>query len=533
MEKRTIQTNNNIMSKENIKSPLKQGTDSKYNRQTLSGFGGDMQSMLIQGAYMSTRANMPDYSWMNVVGAGVEAYKEEYDTKKALEKTKLDESVGKISGIIDKIYANGGSLQQEYFDQAYDYTQKLREEYIAAEESGDTKKALQIKGQLNAFATSIGTVKENITETAEMWQDDMLIDKKGMTPEQLSILNSIDGSSAVLNMEDGTFSWRNADYDPNVEGSKEFFTSEDLKSALPLKDQVGKESYLKANKTVIENAEAYRNGESTKGFDVKTNYDANMKIINDADNYMSWVWDDQTGYGSFADSLDQHPDFKNIFNTINQGGSNLAAIGLYDTNGDKTVDFRDFIDLSDPKLANYRDAVTAIAMKDGKSGISEEEMKEIMKDDKLFLAIEEITKGKLKDALTKSNHKNFDEDVTKSLVADFLTNRQRQMFYGEETVEVDGKQVPKYQTLVPDPGNDKAEVKLGRKRSSGRIKSSSKEGSLFINGVEITSPEQYVEAGGNWGYLQEQGYIYDKDKQVFKYVKPVEHAGPVYQGGGR
>ena len=128
------------MSKENIKSPLKQGTDSKYNRQTLSGFGGDMQSMLIQGAYMSTRANMPDYSWMNVVGAGVEAYKEEYDTKKALEKTKLDESVGKIQGVIDKIYANGGSLQQEYFDQAYDYTQKLREEYIAAEESGDTKK---------------------------------------------------------------------------------------------------------------------------------------------------------------------------------------------------------------------------------------------------------------------------------------------------------------------------------------------------------------------------------------------------------
>ena len=145
---------------------------------------------------------------------------------------------------------------------------------------------------------------------------------------------------------------------------------------------------------------------------------------------------------------------------------------------------------------------------------------------------EEITKGKLKDALTKKSNKNFDEDVTKSLVADFLTNRQRQMFYGEETVEVGGKQVPKYQTLVPEKGNINAQVRLGRKSSRGWAKFHDKnEGSLFISGVEITSPEQYVEAGGNWGYLQEQGYIYDKDKQVFKYVEPVKHAGPT--GGGK
>ena len=512
------------MAKENTKSPLKEAPS----RQTLTGVSTEMSQRLIDGAYMSVRANAPDYSWMNVVGAGVKAYKTQYDAKKALEKTEHDERVGKISGIVDSIYENGGSLQKEYFDQAYDYTQKLREDYIAAEESGDTKKALQIKGQLNAFATSIGTVKENVTEAAEIWSEDMLINSEGLTPEQKSILASIEGKSAVLNMEDGTFKWKNVDYDPNIEGSKEFFTSEDLKSALPLKDQVGKESYLKSNKTVIENAEAYRNGTSTKGFDFKTNSDANMKLINDADDYMSWVWDDQTGHGSFADSLDQHPDFKNIFSAINQGGSNLAAIGLYDTNGDKTVDFRDFMDLSDPSLAGYKDAITEIAMQDGKSGISEEEMEEIMSNGDMFKVIEEITKGKLKEALTKKDNKNFNEDVTKSIVADFLTNRQKQMFYGEEMVEIGGKQVPKYQTLIPDIGNDKAQVKLGRKRSSGKIKSSSKEGSLFINGVEITTPEQYVEAGGNWGYLQEQGYIYDKDKQVFKYVKPVEHKGPTY-----
>ena len=59
------------MAKENTKSPLKQD---KHTRQTLTGFGGGMQKMLIDGAYMSVRANAPDYSWMNVVGAGVKTY---------------------------------------------------------------------------------------------------------------------------------------------------------------------------------------------------------------------------------------------------------------------------------------------------------------------------------------------------------------------------------------------------------------------------------------------------------------------------
>ena len=282
----------------------------------------------------------------------------------------------------------------------------------------------------------------------------------------------------------------------------------------------------------IEKGQEFREGKSNSGFDFKTNSDANMKLINKADDYMSWVWDDQTGQGSFADSLTEHPEFKNIFNSMNDGGKNIAAIGLYDKNGDNTVDFRDFLDKSNPDHADYIARINEIALKDGIPGISGDEMKNIMNSD-LFPAIEEITKGKLKDALTKKSHDNFNEDVTKKLVADFLTNRQRQMFYGEETVEVDGKQVPKYQVLVPDKTNPKARVKLGRK--SSRYAKNKKiydenEGSLFINGVEITSPEQYVDAGGNWGYLKEQGYFYDKDNETFKYVEPVEHAGPTYGG---
>ena len=72
------------MAKENTKSPLKQeDSDKRYNRQTYTGMGTSMQDRLIKGAYMSARAGAPDYSWMNVIGAGVKAFKNEMDTKQA------------------------------------------------------------------------------------------------------------------------------------------------------------------------------------------------------------------------------------------------------------------------------------------------------------------------------------------------------------------------------------------------------------------------------------------------------------------
>ena len=70
------------MTKENTKSPLRQDSGTKYTRRGLTGVSADMSQRMIDGAYMSVRANAPDYSWMSVVGAGVKAYKTDYDTKK-------------------------------------------------------------------------------------------------------------------------------------------------------------------------------------------------------------------------------------------------------------------------------------------------------------------------------------------------------------------------------------------------------------------------------------------------------------------
>ena len=483
------------MGKENKKSPLEQSTDKRYNRPTYTGMGTTIQDRLIDGAYISARANAPDYSWMNVIGAGVKAFKSDMDTKQAANDAQREGDLAKIQGIADKIYETGGSLPESYFDQAYDYTETLREKYVAALDSGDTKEALKIKGQLNMFATSIGTVKENITETAELWKDDMLINEKGMTPEQLSINKSIDENNATINMEDGTFSWRNVDYVEGGEGylGKEFFTSEDLKGALPLRDDVNKEAYLESNKTILENREKWMDGEG-KGFDNKTHRDANIKLIDqsikDVGSMQSMIWDDITGFGSFAETIEDHPEFVKyfekdlpLFNT-KDGLPNMVSIGLYDKDKNGSVGYEDFIDpTANPEYDPNGDGV-----------VTADELSEAIKNDPtLAETIKELVKPKIKNAIL--NPPKGQEDLTKGLLADFMTNRQSQMFYGTHDGEADNR----YKDLVPGSDGDVV-FKAPTKKEKGK---------LIINKTEIESLEAYKELGGSYTYLRERGYYWD------------------------
>ena len=180
-------------------------TGTKSDKKTLTALTSPkgIEDRLITGAYMAARSDAPDYSWMNVVGAGIKAFKTDYDTRKIAEETKRNGALKEIEGTIDQIYERGGGLDQEYFDQAYDYTEQLREEYIAAVESDDNKLQLQIKGKLNAFSTSIQGMKQSLTESAGLWRDGDLISDQGFTTEQININASVKGGNAVLNTEDG------------------------------------------------------------------------------------------------------------------------------------------------------------------------------------------------------------------------------------------------------------------------------------------------------------------------------------------
>ena len=301
-------------------------SEKKYNRQTYTGLGTGMQDRLIKGAYLSARADAPDYSWMGAVGAGVAAFKVEQDANKAIKETKRKEVYGEIDTIVNGIYDAGGSLPENYYNQAFDYANTLREQYVAAVDSGDTKEQHKIKAQLNTFSTSIAGVKKDLTDGAGLWKDGSLVNQKGLTDEQINIQKSFGEDNAVL--EDGVYKWKNVNYNPNDPDSKEFYTMQDYQNSQPLRDDVAKESYLTSNKTVIENRQKWLDGEGSD-FSYKSSYEQNEKLVTE-ENIQSMLWDDVSNQGSFAEKyLEENPDFKSIFDIINKDEGGMANMVVF------------------------------------------------------------------------------------------------------------------------------------------------------------------------------------------------------------
>ena len=471
----------------------------------LTGIGGNMQQRLISGAYSIARANAPRYDTLALIGQGIESFSNEMETRRANAKAEKDLIIGKIDGIVNDIYEKGGSMPQNYYDQAYDYANQLREEYILAEESGDKKRAAQIRGQLNTFSTAIQTTKKSLEEYGETWRENSLIPKENMTKAQLNILESFTEGNAVL--IDGVFQWKNNNYNPSDPNSKQYFTEKDLDKALPLRDDVTTETYRKNNNTVLENREKWLNGEGGD-FDYRSQYNSNMTLINNSiktNGIQSLLYDDITGQGSFAstfDSKDAHPDYINFFENMmtEDGLKNVKAFALYDKTDDGVIGYDDFIpDMS--VLPGYSEMDT-----DGDNKVSNVELMAAIEKDKedggtLEQTIKNLVAPKIKDALLNIDNPSYDENITKKLLNDFLTNRQRQMFYGGDSET--------YKTLVP--GSSKNSY-FKRKK-------------LYINGQEITSLEQYKQMGGSYKYLKEQGYSWDPNEGEWNYVEGADFKG--------
>lgn len=465
----------------------------------LKGIGGNIQQQLLLGAYNIARANAPRYDTLNLIGQGIESFSNEMETRRANAKAEKDLIIGKIDGVVDKIYENGGSMPQNYYDQAYDYANKLREDYILAEETGNKKEAARIRGQLNTFSTAIQTTKKSLEQYGETWREDALIPKENMTDAQLNILESFTEGNAVL--IDGVFQWENNNYNPNDPNSKQYFTEKDLDKALPLRDDVTKETYLKNNNTILKNREAWLNGKGSD-FDYRSQYNSNMTLINNSiktNGIQSLLYDDVTGQGSFASTFDSdtpHPDYTSFFENMmtEDGLKNVKAFALYDKTNDGIIGYEDFIDVTMP---GYSEIDTD---DDGKVS-NAELMAAIENNPNIEESIKNNVASKIKDALLNIDNPSYDENITKKLLNDFLTNRQRQMFYGGDSET--------YKTLVPNPGGRSADSENYYRR-----------GKLYINGEEITSLEQYREMGGSYTHLKDQGYAWDNKEGKWVQTKP-------------
>ena len=122
-------------------------------------------------------------------------------------------------------------------------------------------------------------------------------------------------------------------------------------------------------------------------------------------------------------------------------------------------------------------------------------MKFMENSDEFKSDIETMAKENLSNAILNQDNPSYNEDVTKGLLADFMTNRQSQMFYGGDE---------RYKNLVPDAPGNPSNVKY-------------RKGKLTIGGVPITSLDDYKEMGGSYSYLKSKGYTYnEKDNKWVK-----------------
>ena len=279
---------------------------------------------------------------------------------------------------ISVIAENAGSLGTEYYDVTFQAAKEMQERYNKAVQDGDKNAQKKIQMELKALSTQAASLKETLNIAAELSGGDML--SNGITKEQKRIAAICTNPANLILTKDG-YKWKNPDYDPNVEGSKEFFTSKDLDASLVARDDKTSEAYISYENSLNQAGYNYING-----VEGATDFDFNRVQTKIADEYinqeniMSIMHDDFRNSGSsttFAKSVRGYLD--------NMGDSMYTQLGI-DVDGDGKITPADF---------------------------DTEEDKEIIID-----------------AITNKDSKFYNYENSKNIVAQFLTMHAKKKFYG-------------------------------------------------------------------------------------------------------
>jgi len=429
-------------------NPYQDKIDKDNDRKTLAKLkAGTANQQLINAAYLGARQEPPAVmDWLNAAQSGFTSFTTALERGKAARQKEIDAMSGDIDSQIDNLTTTGFSLGENYYGVANEYTKQLREKYL--ENEGNPEAQNKIKMELNVASQNIGNTKTAIEEISTAWganPDESDLERSGLSPEQLNIIKTVtapDGKHAIWIPGENTFGWQ----DPN--DPSKIYTVKDIQDIQKLasRDFVGKEEYIKYEQAKAEAGVTFHEDGTGEAFNPRKEMFANQKRIT-KENVNFYINGDFTNDGtpSFKDELPNHPDFrwdaKNnpIFDA-------LAKVTMPDGSLKyRDVDGKDGFDI--------KDLATEADMADGV--FSNEEKQAAMK--------------KVHDAITDPNAVGFDFDVTKNLIAEYMTLRQEKQFYGDRNLGLDPR--------------------------------------------DFDSDTAFVEAGGSLGYAKSQGWKYVEKKQ--------------------
>jgi len=304
--------------------------------------------------------------------------------QKEAEKTRIESYENMLQGNVDKIAEGAGGLGKEYYNIAFDQASVLQEQYMEAVRNNDKKKQAEIKLQLQGLSTSVGTLKEGLNLVSEMQNNEQGKSdlSAGMTEQEKMILATCTDPNNLV-YQNGEFVWKNPEYDPNVENSKEFFDQDDFSGSLKEIDRAGMKSYIEYEENFTNAGSDFINGvEGASAFEEDRIKSKNLDFITE-DNISSMMHDDYRGTGT------QNTFAKQIGSYLEQ--VDYANLGLdpaqFDKTGEGIVDANDFMDEEDR--------------------------------DKLYRAI------------TDRSHPLYDFNTSQAILADYLTMNQKKRFYGD------------------------------------------------------------------------------------------------------
>ena len=407
---------------------------------------GTANQQLINAAYLGARQEPPAVvDWLNAAESGLTSFTTALERSKAARQEEIDAMNGDIDSQIDTLTTAGFSLGENYYSAANEYTKQLRAEYL--ENEGNPEAQNKIKMELNVASQSIGNTKTAIEEIATAWganPDESDLERSGLSKRQLDIIKTItapNGANAIWDYDENTFVWE----DPN---SGEIYKIKDIQDIQKLasRDFVGKEEYIKYEQSQAENGMLFHEDGTGEAFNPRKEMFANQKRIT-KENLHFYINGDFTGDGtpSFKDELPNHPDFrwdaKNnpIFDALAKVTMPDGSLKYPDIDGKDGFDIKD--------LATEADMADGV--------FSDEEKQAAMK--------------KVYDAITDPTAVGFDFNITKNLIAEYMTLRQEKQFYGDRNLD-----------LIPS---------------------------------DFDSDTEFVEAGGSLGYAKSQGWKYVEKKQ--------------------
>lgn len=383
-----------------IKSPIKQKLDATTGQS------------LVQSYAAGLKGPQPTEAWDVLGGMGktliktIEEQRAEREAEKENKKLELEAYEDQYAQNAEIITGNAGSLGEEYYNLAFGEAKQLQEQYAQAVQSGDKKLQGELRMKLNGLSTGVQTLKQSLEIAAEMKSDAFGESalSNGRTPEEI-LITATCTDPANLSYVDGEWKWKNPKYDPQSEGSKEFFSIEDLNSSLVVSDEQTSASYIEHENSMNLLGKQWADGvDGSEDLNEDRMTTANRNFVNQ-NNIMSVMHDDfrKTGMdNTFANNLNEYLQ-----------GINYADLGLdvskWDKDGDNDVDADDFALEEDREL--------------------------------LFKAI------------TDKTNPNYDFETSRGIVAGWMTSFQKKVFYGNAARDDNGN------FIVPGPGETAATFK--------------------------------------------------------------------------